>query len=278
MNVRTFAIIIVLASVRAPAQAQSPESSFSFEVASVKRAAPDDGLGMTRVEGGLGTADPAHVTYTNISLMNLLGRAYPEPYRIDGPSWLDMERYDVVASIPSGTTKDQFAAMLQNLLSERFGVKAHHERRDFSGYNLVIAKSGLKLGESAAEAAAQTPDGFPKLDKPGMVTANAITSGGLPVARLTAKAQPISKLVLVLSGATKVPVQDKTGLTGVYDFSLEYAPRGGMSATSPSTNDAEIEAPDITYSIKSLGLALERTSVNLDVLVVEHAEKSPTAN
>jgi uncharacterized protein (TIGR03435 family) len=73
--------------------------------------------------------------------MNLLGRAYPEAYRIDGPSRLDMERYDVLANIPPNTTKDQFTVMLQNLLGERLGVKTHHERRDFSGYNLVRARA-----------------------------------------------------------------------------------------------------------------------------------------
>jgi uncharacterized protein (TIGR03435 family) len=60
----------------------------------------------------------------------------------------------------------------------------------------------------------------------------------LPVARVTAKAQPLSKLVMMLSGALKEPVQDKTGLTGTYDFNLEYAPGGAMTVVPPSTECA----------------------------------------
>ena len=108
----------------------------------MKAAPPDDGLGITRVQDGLGSADPGQVTYKNISLMNLLGRAFPESYWVNGPGWFDTERYDVVAKTPPQTTKDQFKVMLQNLLTERFGLKVHHELREFRAFDLVLAKGG----------------------------------------------------------------------------------------------------------------------------------------
>jgi uncharacterized protein (TIGR03435 family) len=250
----------------------------TFEVASVKPAPPDDGTGMTRVQGGPGTSDPGQITFRNISLMNLLGLAYPEAYRTYGPGWLDQDKFDVVAKLPPGTTKEQFAVMMRNLLAERFGVKAHQETREFAAYDLVVAKTGLKLKESVDEPnAAPTPagqvnvadDGFPKLTRPGMQT---IFKNGVG-ARMTAKAQPMSNLARALEAQLEKPVVDKTGLTGKYDFKLEYSP--GVSANTP---DPEVGAAGIAYAIKSLGLTLQDTKRTLDVVVIDHAERVPTEN
>jgi uncharacterized protein (TIGR03435 family) len=246
---------------------------------------------VTTVHGGPGDSDTSHVTYRNISLMNLLGRVYPDSFRVEGPGWLDMQRYDVVATMPAETTADQFRIMLRNLLAERFGLKAHHETRDLPAYDLVIAKGGLKLKEAAADTgtapgAASGPlqldaDGFPQLTRPGMTTMNTIVNG-VPVARLTARAQPIWRIVGMLRAAVQKPVIDKTGLTGKYDFTLEYAPGGAMAVASPSSQgnppEAEVGAPGIAYAIKSLGLALQDTKATLDVLVVDSANKVPTEN
>jgi uncharacterized protein (TIGR03435 family) len=282
---RTIAVVSLLA-LATPCFAQTADSRVAFDVVSVKPAAPDDGRGMTHVQGGLGTADPGQVSYTNITLMNLLLRAYPGSYRVTGPGWLDDQRYDVVAKIPPETTKDQFKLMLQNLLAERFGVKVHHETKEFPSYDLVVAKGGPKLKKAVEYANGPSggqpgplkfdQSGFPQLDRPGLVTLNTSGPNGVPVARLTARAQPISKLVPDLSNVLKEPVQDKTGLTGVYDFTLEYAPRGTMAAAPAA--EAEVSAPGIAEAIKTLGLTLERSRTVLEVLVVDHAERVPTVN
>jgi uncharacterized protein (TIGR03435 family) len=224
----------------------------TFNVASVKPAPPDDGSGMTRVQGGPGTSDPG---------------------------WLDQDKFDVVAKLPPDTTKEQFAVMMRNLLAERFGVKAHHETREFAAYDLVIAKTGLKLKEAVADPNAEpapagqvnvADDGFPKLTRPGMQT---IFKNGVG-ARMTAKAQPISSLVRALDAQLQKPVIDKTGLTGKYDFKLEYSP-GGVSSNA---QEDEVGAAGIAYAIKGLGLELRDTKTTLDVLVVDHAERVPTEN
>ena len=87
-------------------------------------------------------------------------------------------------------------------------------------------------------------------------------------------AQPIRGFLIMLRAAAQRPVIDKTGLTGKYNFTLEYAPGGAMATSS----DAESGAPSITYAIRSLGLALPDTKTTLDVLVVDHVEKVPTEN
>src|ERR1700761_769629 len=96
------------------------------DAVSVKMAPPEP-TGMTRVEGGIGEKDSSQVAYRNISITNLLGRAYGPhaSWQIVGPDWLDTQRYDVLAKIPEGTTKEAFQQMLQHLLEERFAMKLH---------------------------------------------------------------------------------------------------------------------------------------------------------
>jgi len=235
--------------------AQSAGPSLTFEVASIKPAPPDDGACMRHVEGGPGDPDPVHVRYTNTSLMNLLGDAYPAACRINGPAWLDEVRFDMAANVPPGTTKPQFRLMLQNFLAERFAVKVHHETKEFSGYDLVVMKGGPKLTEAAA-----TPASPP--DMKGLSTFR----NGVSVVRMTAIAQPASALARIVGSTLNQPVADRTGLTGKYDFSLEYSPR------------SELDEPGIADAIKTLGLTLKTTKVMRDVLVVDHANNVPVEN
>jgi len=134
---------------------QTPGPKLTFEVISIKPSAPDP-TGMTRVQGGIDSDDPTQVTYRNVAVVNLLTRAYgPHAHwQIVGPDWLDNVdvRFDVLAKIPPGTTKEQFAVMMQNLLTDRFGLKLHHETKKFKAWNLVVAKSGAKLKPASPEA------------------------------------------------------------------------------------------------------------------------------
>jgi hypothetical protein len=122
----------------------------TFEVASVKPAAPITGNRiMVMMRGGPGTPDPGQITYTNVSLQNVLINAYGvKGFQISGPGWLDSERYDIVAKVPRGATKEQFMGMLQNLLAERFKLTLHREKKDLPMYALVVGKNGPKLKES----------------------------------------------------------------------------------------------------------------------------------
>src|SRR5690349_9144323 len=91
----------------------------SFEVASVK--AVPNGTGRFTMSGGPGTNDPGRIAYMNIPLRRVLLAAYDLPnYQIAGPDWLNTLRYDISASLPAGTTKEQFQAMLRDLLAKRF--------------------------------------------------------------------------------------------------------------------------------------------------------------
>jgi uncharacterized protein (TIGR03435 family) len=94
-------------------------------------------------------------------------------YQIAGPDWMSGARFDIAATIRKDVTKEQFRAMLRNLLAERFKLKAHHEKREMAVYSLVVGKNGPKMKESAedpapkprTEAAAAPPSGPVKMEK-----------------------------------------------------------------------------------------------------------------
>lgn len=94
-----------------------------------------------------------------MTLADIIPIAYDvKPFQVDGPGWLNSERFDIQAKMPEGSTRDQVPAMLQALLAERFQLKIHREKREHSVYALVEAKGGHKMkpAEPAKEAAADT--------------------------------------------------------------------------------------------------------------------------
>lgn len=135
--------------------AQAAADKLTFEVASVKPAAPPTpGRMQIMMRGGPGTSDPGQATFSNVTQRMLLAKAYGvQDYQISGPGWLDSERYEIVAKVPKGTTEEQFKVMLQNLLADRFKLTLHHETKDLPRYELVVAKNGPKLKEAAAALA-----------------------------------------------------------------------------------------------------------------------------
>ncbi len=271
------------------------QASLTFEVASVKPSTPGwekGGVYFGPARGGPGTPDPGQITWSYPTLKTLLMTAYDvKAYQINGPAWLDTERYDIVAKVPAGATKQQVNVMWQNLLAERFGVKLHHEPKEFQVEELVIAKGGPKLKKSAWDPATPLPPGPPKskggkLLGPGAVVT--IFPGPTAKAHMVAKAQPISKLTDMLGNDLRRPVLDRTGLTGLYDFNLDYTidlggfalPQGAPApAAAPPGNNASDPGPDLAAVVQQqLGLRLVAAKANLDVLVIDQAEKVPTAN
>jgi uncharacterized protein (TIGR03435 family) len=263
---------------------------------------------MTMMRGGPGSRDPGQITYTNIPLMLLLSNAYDlKNYQVTGPSWLDSERFDIIAKVPPGTTKQQLNVMLQNLLAERFHLALHHDTKEMQGYELSIGKNGSKLKESSPEdtnTLAQggpppaMPPGPPKRDAngfavlpgPGLVMMMEGGTKGL-TARMTARAQSTSELVRMLGNQLRHPVVDKTGLTGKYDFNLEYAPdmstmgpmgpgRGGApEGTAGSAPVVEEWGPDMLTAVREqLGLKLESKKLPVDMLIIDRVDKVPTEN
>jgi uncharacterized protein (TIGR03435 family) len=267
--------------------AQTPDGQPAFEVASVKPGMPQGPLGKRSiVNGGPGTSDPGLFSCQNCALIMLVARAYglDADHPSSAPGWVHDQRFDVAAKMPPGTTQEQFALMLRNLLAERFKLAVHHEDRETQVYNLVVAKNGSKLKEwapSAADDAAapalsqslplkKDQDGYPVIPQGSGIT----VAVGLGHARLRLDNEPIAKFAEMIGSMLGRPVIDATGLRGKYNFLLSWATeRLGAHATDDDSG------PTLEGAIQAqLGLRLESKKGMVDTLVIDQAEKIPTGN
>jgi uncharacterized protein (TIGR03435 family) len=269
----------------APAQTAKPE----FDVASVKPATPLGPIGQRADhKGGPGTADPGLYSCRNCPLSWVVYEAFDlKTYEFQGPDWLATTRFDFEARIPAGTSRPVFLQMLQNLLVDRFKLATHREPKTMEVYEMTVAKNGPKFRESTPSdtpAAADAPgplkrdaEGFPIL---GPKATMAIVPGH---ARLRSDAQTMSWLADQLSNQLGGPVSDATGLKGKYDFILSWAFGQDTAAVVPGeaagSSHPDPYRPALLNAVQSqLGLKMDRKKAPVEILVVDHIEKSPTAN
>ncbi len=185
--------------------------------------------------------------------------------------------------------------MLQNLLIERFRIRLHHETRMFRSYDLVVAPGGPKLKKSADPEGVDAVIEKPKIDSegfailpPGHGHVSVVREGGVYVAFRNYSIEELVRTVLMPEAAgargTGVPIEDKTGLIGRYDFRLRYRPQASLTAgPARAAEMAETEAPsglpDIFKAVEQLGLRLVGGKQSpVDLIVIDHAEKMPAAN
>ncbi len=282
-----------------------PQPRPEFEAASVKPVPENEGrLSLT---GGPGTADPGRIRYENAPLKTLLLEAYGlERDQILGPGWIDSQRYTVIATFPPGTSKMRFQLMLQRLLTERFRLSLHHEPKEFTVYELVVAPDGPKLTpaasmnpDDAAAPAAQSEaldkSGCPAALRPGVKSRRDwFRRTTIGCSRYTKSstgdlANSLSTFISMQEGgmpafATNViHVIDKTGLMGEYDFTLRFyfSPAVNAASLGEFAADAPVGAAKATvYSAleQQLGLQAKKTKALLDVIVIDHADKIPIEN
>ena len=255
-----------------------------FEVASIKPSPPPDGRGVTvGCSGGPGSKDPAMLSCRNMTLIMLVRDAYDIAYdQIVAPDWMSQVKFDIAARIPEGASKDQIGGMWQRLLIERFQLAAHREPRVVAKYDLQVGPGGPKFkkageeppakpGDEAALARSRgenkiNADGFPILEKPGMIGMNG---------RITmySDRMTISQLAKTIAGQLQRPVTDSTGLNGEYEIRLYWVAEG---ASGPQDL---MGGPTIIRAVQGqLGLKLESTRGPVEYLVVDHMEKLPSEN
>jgi len=261
----------ILAAMAAGCLAQDGPT---FEVASIKPAdiAPGGGYAAWS-KGGPGTDDPTRIDYRNVSLSDLISRAYAvEYYQLVGPDWLMSERYQLAATLGKGRTKEQFQAMFRNLLMDRFKLQVHRDQKEMERYSLSVGKGGPKLKPHIETPEPDTPqsfgsktdsDGYPVVPRAGM----AMTNGR---ARMKYPDWDVDMIAGMLAAQLRAPVHNDTGLTGKFDFELFWSTR------PPDAGDI---GPDLVTAVQEqLGLKLERKRGPVDVVVIDHVERTPTAN
>jgi len=242
------------------------------------------------------------MTFTWVPMRVLLMRAFALPLdQISGSDWVMGQdaRFDISAIVPSGATKEQANEMLLNLLKERFHLTDHSQKKDFDVYALVVAKGGPKLKDAAPvngplteppqPGAANSPvpldrDGFPQLPAGRPEYRGSAKDG---VTHMTFRMETPEQLAAVLQVQLRPSrVVDKTGLTGKYDFKLEFSRTGLLGPgrrpiVPPSAGEAQQPdpAPDLFSALeKQLGLKLEKSKTPLDVIVIDHMDKQPAEN
>jgi uncharacterized protein (TIGR03435 family) len=253
-----------------------------------------------------------------LSLADLIQTAYKvKRYQVSGPDWMSQQRFDILAKMPEGATKEQVPEMLQGLLADRFKLTFHKETREHSVYGLVVGKGGPKLKESATEPAPELkPEaggntvsfGGGQIRQSGntVVVTGAGRPGTTKMTMADGKMKMDSTKVTMtafcemLSRFTDKPVVDMTELTGSYDVTLEIsmaelqnvarsagvaipgmAPSGGGGGDAGRPGDAASDpstSGSVFASVQALGLKLESRKAPVETIVVDKLEKLPTEN
>jgi uncharacterized protein (TIGR03435 family) len=233
-----------------------------FEVATIKPSEPNRPGRAFSIRG-------SEVITVNTTVRDLMVFAYGVHNRqiIGGPGWVETDKYDLNGKPEGGLpNNNQFRVMIQKLLADRFELAFHHEKRELTVYALTIGKNGPKLTKN--ESGGPNPALFFR----GL--------GDLPGRNAT-----MEEFASVMQGAVlDRPVVDQTGLKGRFDFQLQWTPdetqflslRGPGPLPSPPEG-AETQ-PDLFTAIQQqLGLKLESTKAQTDVLVIDKVER-PSEN
>jgi uncharacterized protein (TIGR03435 family) len=241
-------LLIMIAAV-ITCRAQSP----GFEVASVK---------LNRTAGGRIRRDPGRLDITGMTLRDMVRFAYDvRDIQISGgPAWFDSDHWDIAATAGREISEDERLRMLQRLLVERFQMTIRREMKELPVYALLVGKNGSKLKQSTA-------------GNPERIELDASRTG---FHHMIGESVTISTIAKVLFREVGRIVIDRTGLTGSFDYQLEWVPD---AASMPTINgvkpEGSTEGPSIFTAVQEqLGLKLESTKGPVEILVIDRAEKA----
>jgi uncharacterized protein (TIGR03435 family) len=276
----------------------------TFDVASIKQnrsgtypagPLPHSNIPLDTQDGGRFAPTGGLFSTTNMALRTYISFAYKlMDYDIlyslqpQLPKWTNTEKYDIEARASGNPTADQYRLMMQALLADRFKLAAHWEIHQLPVLALVLDKSG-KLGpqlrrhtddppctDSEPPGLVPTgPKGFPS--RCGGVIAQ-LASGH---AHLAARNVTMTVIAGVLSfeggeSGYEAPMVDQTGLSGNFDFTVEYSPL--WMRVTPGGSQPDPNGPTLLEALKDqLGLKLERKVAPIETLVIDHIEE-PSPN
>jgi uncharacterized protein (TIGR03435 family) len=246
-----------------PPKPMAADADPSFDVATIKPN-PSGGTQMQSL-----TLNGRNFAVRNGSLGDLITFAYDLQMQqlVNGPGWMNSDRYDIAAvpdveGIPNG---DQLRIMMRKLLTDRYKLTFHHEKRQLSAYVLTVGKGAQNL----------TPDqsGVPL---PGMRYLPG--PGGLSLLMGNATLTDFTSFLKML--VLDHPVVDQTGIKGRFDFKVTFTPDDSQfNGHPPKVPASDVsEAPNLFDAIQQqLGLKLTAEKTAVDVIVIDHVEK-PSPN
>lgn len=224
----------------------------TFDVASVRASQFQSGDGESNGREKI-EVSADRLTMRSVTLRSCISWAYNiQDFQVVGA--LGADRFDILAKAAAPATVPELRAMLGELLAERFKLTFHRDIKERKSLALVVARGGPKLRTSQEDG-----PGVLRPSKSAMVAQHAT----------------MSEFVGTLSGPLRTPVVDMTGLTGRYDFTVDLSSYFGD--VKPG------EPPEMTATVMSalrdqLGLNLESRKEDVEILVIDHAEKNPSEN
>ncbi len=243
------------------ASGQDADTPSAFETADVHSSSPG-----TEERGGF--TGGGRFDMRGATLLSLIAVAYDvdTDLVLGGPPWLNSDRFDVIATPPHPTPSPETKrAMLQALLADRFKLAIRREMKDMPAYFLTVGKKGPKLQPA---------------DKPGTPNSSRV-AGTAGVIHRVCNGYTMAALAELLPQVAGVyidhPVVDKTGLTGAYDFQLDWMGKAQYFAARKNPGDGP-QPVSIFDAIEKLGLKLEPGTHPTQVVVVDSVNRTPTAN
>jgi uncharacterized protein (TIGR03435 family) len=239
--------------------------------------------------------DGAQVRITGLTMRDLLGMAYRvKLYQLTGPEWMSTERYDINAKLPQGVSPEKLPEMVQSLLSDRFGIRMHREKKEMSVYALVAGKPPLKLKDSRVDPDAPPPTSV-QVTGTGSAAGVAVNLGNgssytLGGGKFEAKKVNAAGMAAVLERFTDRPVMDLTELKGTYDFEFPVTTDDMQTLMIRAAINAGVQLPPqalrlldnggnpLEGAAEQLGLKLESRKMPVEIIVVDQIQKTPTDN
>lgn len=279
---------IGLAQTAAPAAGKAaPPRALAFDVGSIKPTAPYGLPGQGWVGSKL---RPDGVEFSSQTLPDLLCYAYGyRDLRFDGqitglPDWAANQRYDVVGKMSDADItefqklgKDEQQQwreeMMRSLLTERFHLILHRGSKQGPVYELVVAKGGIKMKDAATDPnppLGKGEDGKPVRDLRWREKTSIMQAFSMDF---------LAQLLSRPEAFVGRPVLDKTGLTGAYDFTLDWSYYSASAAARSGTADSDStnDVPTIFTALGEIGLRLQPSTESMETIVIDHVEK-PSEN
>jgi uncharacterized protein (TIGR03435 family) len=246
------------------ASGQSAASKPTFDIADV-HLSPHSTNTVMRAS----TLRTGRYEWRNATMLDLIRTAYnvDADTVVGGPSWLEYDRFDVIAKAPANTPQETVSLMLQSLLADRFKLVAHDDMKPMTAFALTPGKGKPKLKEADGSG---TPGC--QLQPPVPATPNSLPFTAYSCHNVTL-AQFASQLRGFAGAYLTSPVLDSTGLKGSWDFDIKWTNAALRAVNNGSSIVTVFEAID-----KELGLKLEEQKVPAPVIVVDSANEKPTAN
>lgn len=282
-------------------------AKIEFDVASVKpnkAGLPPNGPAPNSIfplgPGDVYVPNGGHFWAVNQTMLTYLRFAYKDMwYRMQYvlpqlPEWVRTDRYDIEARVAGNPGKDDMRVIMQALLADRCRLKLHRETREVPVFAMVLDKPG-KTGRQL-QPHVDDPPCANSTEKPATYNQlQAVTSHGYPVPcggdqyiattgigswREGARNVDMARVAESLQGYGRMerPVVDRTGLSGKFDFALEWTPQQNGLSVDADAGQFQQPGPTFTQAVHDqLGLKFKEDKAPIEIVVVDHIER-PSEN